>query len=116
MKISKNIIKNTNNNLTCNVGKVKYSADRRIAASAADGTGQFVIVAPGGMDYIPQKNDDSLIIPTDSGKMCIGVRMSDNLYGIEPGEVALYSSGGASIILKNDGRVLINGTEYSGGE
>ena len=29
---------------------------------------------------------------------------------LEPGELMLYSSGGANIVLKNDGQVLINGT------
>ncbi|MBQ1546189.1 MAG: phage baseplate assembly protein [Clostridia bacterium] len=35
---------------------------------------------------------------------------------LEAGEVALYSSGGASIILKNDGSVVINGRVFGTGE
>ena len=31
---------------------------------------------------------------------------------LSEGELMLYSKGGASIVLKNDGRVLINGREY----
>jgi len=31
--------------------------------------------------------------------------------GLQEGEVKLSSAGGASIVLKNDGRVLINGRE-----
>ena len=32
---------------------------------------------------------------------------------LEEGELMLYSKGGASIVLKNDGRVLVNGKELA---
>lgn len=34
---------------------------------------------------------------------------------LEEGEVRLYSSGGAEIVLKNDGRVIINGQTFEPG-
>ncbi len=111
MKISKEI-SNKNKNLTCITGKVVSSADRRIAAASSDGTAQFSIVAPKGIDYVPQKNDDSVVIASENERLCIGVRRSDNPYEIQTGELALYSQGGAYIILKNDGTVVINGQVF----
>ena len=35
----------------------------------------------------------------------------DENVDLNPGEVMLFSSGGASIVLKNNGKVLINGKE-----
>ncbi len=109
MKISRNISESSKNNISCISGKVVSCADRRISASVSDGTGHFCIVAPKGIDYVPQPNDDSVVISDENERFCIGVRRADNRYNIEPGEIALYSGGGASIVLKNDGTVLING-------
>lgn len=111
MWLSKNIVKR-NRSISCSAGKIKQSADRRIAASAVDGTGQFSLVAPSGMICIPKKDEEAVVIPTDSGRMCIGVRIPENGYELEAGEVALYSAGGATIFLKNNGKVIINGEEY----
>lgn len=108
MKISKDI-SNKSKNLTCITGKVVSSADRRIAAASSDGTSPFSIVAPKGIDYVPQMNDDSVVLSSENERLCIGVRRSENPYGIQTGELALYSKGGAYIILKNDGSVIING-------
>lgn len=116
MKISKTMIGSQKSDLTCLTSKVITSADRRIAASSSDGMGQFCIVAPKGIDYVPQADDDSVVIPTEKGRLCIGVRRAENQYEIAPGELALYSLGGAYIILKNDGSIIINGQKYTNGE
>lgn len=123
MKISKNMIRTKSNRSSCMTGKVTASADRRIAAASSNGTEQFAIVAPKGLDYVPQINDDSVVLPTEKGGICLGVRRKENMYDILPGEMALYSLNGAAVIvLKNDGRILlngrfvINGREYSGEE
>ena len=115
MKISRNI-SNKNKNLACITGRVTSSADRRIAAASPDGTVQFSIVAPKGIDYVPQMNDNSVVISSENERLCIGVRRDENLYEIESGELALYSQGCAYIILKNDGTVIINGQIFSAEE
>ena len=112
MWLAKNISKIKQNNSTGSAGRIKQSADRRIAASAANGIGQFALVAPSGIVCIPSKDEDAVVIPTDSGQMCIGVRIPSNSFNIEAGEMVLYSAGGAKIYLKNDGKVIINGNEY----
>ena len=111
MKISKEL-SNKNKNLTCIRGKAVSSADRRIAAASSDGMAQFSVVAPKGIDYVPQMNDDSVVISSENERLCIGVRRSDNPYEIQTGELALYSQGGAYIILKNNGTVIINGQVF----
>ena len=42
--------------------------------------------------------------------LCLGV--TDRVEGLEEGEICLYSRGGASIVLKNSGEVLINGQSF----
>lgn len=68
------------------------------------------IVAPFGIAYNPPKNIKSVVLPTGGTTTCIGVVMDDN--ALKEGEVMLYSSGGASIVLKNDGTVVINGKVF----
>ena len=51
-----------------------------------------------------------MVLPLDDGEIGLGV-IADRTE-LEEGEVMLYSKGGASVILKNNGKVLINGEEY----
>ena len=112
MWLSKNISKIRSKSSSGSAGRIKQSADRRIAASVENGIGQFALAAPPGMVYVPKPNEDAVIVSTGLGQMCIGVRIPYNNFELEAGELALYSAGGAQIFLKNDGRVIINGKEY----
>ena len=56
---------------------------------------------------MPTLGEKSIVLPTSTGDICLGV-LAGNL-DLEPGELMLCSSGGASILLKNDGYVYING-------
>ena len=49
------------------------------------------------------------MLPLEDGEVCLGVIGSAD--GLEEGEIMLRSKGGASLVLKNDGRVLVNGRE-----
>ncbi len=93
-------------------GRIVNSADRRIAASVVHGTGQCAIVSPGGMMYLPAAQDEAVVAAGDTESLCLGIKMMDNPYRIEPGEIVLFSRGGASVILKNDGSIHLNGTIY----
>lgn len=66
------------------------------------------LVAPYGIKYVPPLGEDALVVPFDGGEVCVGV-MTKTAHNLKRGELMLYSQGGASIILKNDGSVLING-------
>lgn len=54
--------------------------------------------------------EQAVVLPLDDGEVGIGVVAKNR--AVEEGEVMLFSKGGASIVLKNDGRVLINGKEF----
>ena len=112
MRLSKNISAMSSNQIFCSAGRIYQSANQRISASSTDGTNQFALVAPGGLFYVPSLNEDAVVIPTESGRMCIGIRIPYNELTLEPGELMLRSEGGAYIILKNDGTVEINGKEF----
>ena len=51
-------------------------------------------------------------MPVYGGELCMGVVAPQEK--LESGELMLYSAGGASITLKNDGNVYINGKKYGG--
>ena len=51
------------------------------------------------------------MLPLDDGEVGLGVIANSSQ--LQEGELMLYSKGGASIVLKNDGRVLVNGQELT---
>ncbi len=115
MRISEKIANGKRSIHFCSSGTIKNSADRRIAASATNGTQQISIVSPGGMVYIPQQNDEAVVISNDAEQLCVGVKVINNYYDIDPGEIVLFSAGGASVHLTNEGKVLIEGDVYING-
>lgn len=66
-------------------------------------------VMPFGIVSVPAVGQKAVITPTEFGYVNNGVISAAN--DLSPGEIMLYSAGGASIVLKNNGKVLINGTE-----
>ena len=55
------------------------------------------------------EGESAVVLPLEDGEVCLGVVGSAD--GLEEGELMLRSKGGASLVLKNDGRVLVNGRE-----
>ncbi len=68
------------------------------------------IVAPFGIAYNPPVNEKSVVLPLNSKGVCIGV--VSPYKNLQPGELMLFSKGGASILLKNNGDVVINGKVF----
>ncbi len=64
---------------------------------------------PYGIISVPPTGERAVVLPLDDGEVGLGVIASNA--ELKEGELMLYSKGGASIVLKNDGRVLINGQE-----
>ncbi len=64
---------------------------------------------PYGVVSVPPKGSRAVVLPLDDGETALGImtRAAD----LAEGEVMLYSRGGATLVLKNDGRVLVNGSE-----
>ena len=89
------------------IGEVRASGDG-VSVSASETLRGLPVVAPYGIVYAPPVGERSMVIPCGSGRACMGV-IAPPPEDLEAGELMLYSSGGARIVLKNDGRVLING-------
>lgn len=58
---------------------------------------------------IAPTGEKAVVLPLDDGEVGLGV-IKDSI-SLEEGEVMLYSKGGASITLKNNGKVFVNGKE-----
>lgn len=70
-----------------------------------------LVVSPGGYEWLPEAEDEVLV--TRGNELYIAGKKQD-LTQLEPGEVRIYSEG-ASIHIKNDGDIEVEGTLYVNG-
>ena len=78
---------------------------------SADGEYRDVSVyAPSGIAARPKIGDQVLLIEMDGEKQMAGAKC--DMEGLLPGELRLRSAGGAEIVLKNNGQVVINGQVF----
>lgn len=98
---------------TATKGSITGSQQRKIQVDASTQHRDVAVVAPYGIAYVPPVGEGAVIVPFEGGEACVGV-ISDAPNKLNRGELMLYSMGGASIVLKNDGSVLINGEKVSG--
>ena len=96
--------------------------NRKTTAQVAEVTGAAVMqgeneyravpfLGPWGIAYLPPNTAKTVVVGTASGNVCIGAMTQEK--EIAPGELMLFSSGGASIYLKNSGEVVINGQVFA---
>ncbi len=90
-----------------NVSSVKSSG---LSVTSSGEHKQLKTCLPYGVVSVPPVGECAVVLPLDDGEISLGVvaQVGD----LAEGEVMLRSKGGASIVLKNSGKVLINGTEY----
>lgn len=82
-----------------------------ISTSGSENLKGVPVFAPFGVQSIPPTGTTVLLVNADKGAVCCGsINNKDNLAA---GEVKIYSSGGASIILKNNGDILLNGAKIT---
>lgn len=105
----------THNSLSApGAAKGEWSADGAEAAVHSSGQHRDLeLCLPYGVMSVPPTGERAVVLPLDDGEVGLGVLR--RAAGLEEGEVMLYSKGGASLVLKNDGRVLINGREVGNG-
>lgn len=83
-------------------------ADREGIEAGSTVSGHYVeSFAPFGYSACPPVGEEVAIISTPKGQLALGTKSKSA--ALEQGEIMLASSGGASIALKNDGSVVING-------
>lgn len=88
------------------LGEVTACEAEGVTVQAGREHRELLLLLPGGMDAPPALGQQAAVLPLETGAVCVGVVRSP---GVAPGEVRLYSAGGASLWLKNDGTVVING-------
>ena len=79
----------------------------------AQGSGEYrglPMAAPWGIAYLPPNSTEAVLVESNIGNACVGVLAEEK--EIEPGELMLFSAGGAYIHLKNSGEIVINGQVF----
>lgn len=105
--------KNIKDKKAVSAGSITGVRDGRVEVDSASRHLNLPVVAPYGVVYVPPVGEQAVLVSTSMGDACAGV-VNQKSEGLRPGELMLCSAGGASIVLKNDGTVLINGTEFGG--
>jgi hypothetical protein len=94
-------------------GRTLPSAEGVTAQGAQEYRGA-PLLAPWGVASRPPGGVRCVMLETDVSPVCGGCLTGDE--SLAEGELRLYSAGGASITLKNDGSVWIEGTVMLNGE
>ena len=94
-------------------GSVMDADSAGVEISASRKYRELPVVAPYGIYWVPPAGEKAVMVHTPVSDLCMGV-VTAGAEGLEPGELMLCSEGGASIVLKNNGSVLINGNKYGG--
>ncbi|WP_297131038.1 hypothetical protein [uncultured Eubacterium sp.] len=103
--MSKKIVA-TSENEVAEKGKVTLS-DNQFEAGATVTKRNIDSYAPYGYQSVPPINEDIIMLESNDGAVVLGT-LNKNC-DIESGEVKVSSLGGAYIILKNDGNIVLNG-------
>lgn len=105
MWLSKNIGKGRENQSAENVKLTLNSSDETEASGSAK-VRNISTYTPFGYACAVPSGEDVLLIPSCDGGAAVGTKNITS--GLEPGEIRIQSAGGASLVLKNDGSVIIN--------
>lgn len=110
MWISKEICESKKNSDKADIGDVNGIIGDNVIIQGKQEYRGIPLSLPFGIVAVPKEGTKAIVMPTENGFVCSGTIPQD--IDLNPGEVMLYSSGGASIVLNNKGQVLINGKAY----
>lgn len=113
MWITSFMAKNIGDKRSAPAGEVTGVRGNRVEVDSASRHSNVPVATPYGLISIPPAGSQAVVLTADMGDVCAGV-VNQNTEGLNPGEIMLCSAGGASILLRNDGTVLINGKEVGG--
>lgn len=108
MWLTKNIEQQTRRPRTTEEAQVISSSNAHIDASGTKTHPYLPCIAPFGVASIIPSGNQTVLIPLGTGNVALGI-IQPQTDDLEPGEIMLYSSGGAKLVLKNDGSILANG-------
>ncbi|XOQ42950.1 MAG: Lipoprotein [Clostridium sp.] len=106
MWITQKIISSQTSKPAAEMAKVTGTAQ----AQGANEYRSLPFAGPWGIAYQPPNAAQAVIVSTNAGDTCIGTLAAKKR--LMPGELLLYSSGGAEIYLKNNGDIVINGQVF----
>lgn len=106
--------KNIKDNPAATAGSVTDSRGSRVEVEASGKHRDVPVVSPFGVVCVPPLGEQAVMVHTAMGDACVGVVQAEDA-SLEPGEIMLRSAGGATLVLKNNGRVFVNGKELGGG-
>ncbi len=104
------ITKNSMSNKNAVKGNVSSSKNNRVSVESSCEHKQIKNCTPYGIVSVPPVGENAVVLPLEDGELNLGVIAKS--HNLSEGEVMLFSKGGASIVLKNNGKVLINGKEF----
>lgn len=109
MWINKKIAQKFKNKELSSCGRVTSFDKNCVNAQTEKPCLKVPVVAPYGVAYVPKDGESTVVMPINGGEVSLGVVMQNK--ELLAGEIMLYSAGGASLILKNNGKILANGKE-----
>lgn len=89
------------------VAQVTFSEEGSYGALSTSEHRSVPVFGPRGMAYRPCEGDHLLLVKADGADVCAGVLVTAE--NLQPGELRLSSSGGASIRLCPSGEIILNG-------
>ena len=89
------------------IGRVTHSGGGGFGVAGVSRITPALVFAPRGIAYLPAVGDNVLLLPVEGNDTCLGVLSATA--GLAPGELRLTSSGGASITLRSNGEIDLNG-------
>ena len=89
-------------------GEVTLSSPENWEVFATQKVRNIICYSPYGFCSLSPAGEEVLLLPASGTTAALGTKSNPN--GLEAGEVKVFSKGGASIELKNDGTIVLNGT------
>lgn len=99
-------IKQDNAENSVEYGSVTLSSGDTLEASSSVSVRATGAYLPYGYSSLPPIGEEVMLLPASDGQAVVGVKNSST--NLEAGEIEICSKGGARIVLKNDGSVIIN--------
>ena len=112
MWITSYMAKNIKNMRSACAGRISGADKGRVGFEGSSSHRALAQVAPYGIVSLPPVGERGVAARCEDSDVLLGVVMKDS--GLEAGEIMLCSEGGASIVLKNNGDVIINGKVFGG--
>ena len=115
MWLSKKIVSRQKNPEKPVTGTVSGKQNGGLLLQSSSEYREVASAGPYGIKSLPPAGENAVGVAAGEKVFCLGVEIDPE--GLQPGELVLFSSGGAKITLTRDGkiqlegRVFINGTE-----